>query len=352
MVVVGGITRLTRSGLSMTEWKFTGERPPLTQEDWLAEFDKYKRSPEFKKVNLSMTVEEFKFIYWMEYAHRMWGRVLGLAFGIPFLAFLSTKQLSPKLTKRLALLLCMGGAQGFVGWWMVKSGLEEPENKFEVPRVSPYRLAAHLTSAFVIYATLLWTTLQVSLPQTAMQKAQELNLREVCRASAKLRRLLIPLGCLVSVTAISGAFVAGLDAGHAYNTFPLMGGQVVPEEYSRLWEETGSLLRNTFENTASVQFHHRVLALTTLTSSTLLYLAFRGRKLPQHCNTLLTAMCLTSWCQVSLGITTLLYYVPVELGSAHQAGALTLMSITLATIYCTKPHLASRTQLARRMMKN
>ena len=112
MVVVGGITRLTRSGLSMTEWKFTGERPPLTLEDWEMEFDKYKRSPEFKKVNLSMTLDEFKFIYWMEYAHRMWGRVLGLAFGVPFLAFLATKQLSPRLTKRLSMLLCMGGAQG------------------------------------------------------------------------------------------------------------------------------------------------------------------------------------------------------------------------------------------------
>ena len=225
---------------------------------------------------------------------------------------------------------------------MVKSGLEEPENKYDVPRVSPYRLAAHLTSAFVIYATLLWTTLQVALPKTAMQKAQELNLFEVCRSTFKLRRVLIPFGCLVSVTAISGAFVAGLDAGHAFNTFPLMGGQVVPEEYTLLWKETGSMLRNTFENTASVQFHHRLLALTTLTAATSIYLGFRGKRLPQHCNSLLTGMCLMSWCQVALGITTLLYYVPVHLGSAHQAGALTLMSITLATIYCTKPHLATR----------
>lgn len=338
----------------MTEWKFTGERPPLTQEDWLEEFDKYKRSPEFKKVNLSMTVEEFKFIYWMEYAHRMWGRVLGLAFGVPFLGFLATGQLSPALTRRLALLLCMGGAQGLVGWWMVKSGLEEPENKFEVPRVSPYRLAAHLTSAFAIYATLLWSTLQVCLPETnAMQRAQDLNLREVALAGAKLRRLLVPLGCLVSVTAVSGAFVAGLDAGHAFNTFPLMGGRLVPEEYFRTWEETGSLLRNTFENTASVQFHHRVLALTTLASSTALYLAFRGRRLPRRCNALLAGVCLVSWCQVALGVSTLLWCVPVELGSAHQAGALTLMSITLATIYCTKPNLATRSQLlARRIVKN
>lgn len=333
MVVLGGVTRLTRSGLSMTEWKFAGERPPLTQEDWEEEFSKYKQSPEFKKVNMSMTLEEFKFIYWMEYAHRMWGRVLGLAFGLPFLGFLATKQLSPSLKRRLGLLLCMGGSQGLVGWWMVKSGLQEPKNQYETPRVSPYRLAAHLTSAFVIYATLLWTTLSVAFPQTAMQKAQELGLAEACKSGKKLRGVLIPFALLVSVTAVSGAFVAGLDAGHAYNTFPLMGGRLIPEEYWMF----DTILTNTFENTAAVQFHHRVLAVSTLLAASGIFITFRQRKLPAHCTALLTATCAMAWCQVGLGISTLLNYVPVHLGSAHQAGALTLMSLTLATLYCTKP---------------
>ena len=337
MVVLGGVTRLTRSGLSMTEWKFTGERPPLSESDWMAEFEKYKLSPEYKRINRSMTLDEFKFIYWMEYAHRMWGRVLGIAFGLPFMYYLARRQLPSALIRQLSVLFCLGGAQGFVGWWMVKSGLEEPALPYETPRVSPYRLAAHLTSAFIIYATLLWTTLSVAMPKTSMQMAQELNLAKECASASKLRRVLIPVTLLVSITALSGAFVAGLDAGHAYNTFPLMNGHLIPEEYFHY----ESLLKNTFENTAAVQFHHRVLALSTLASTTAVWALFRKQKLPAPCNALLRGLALMSWCQVGLGIMTLLNYVPVHLGSAHQAGALTLMSITTCALFYLKPLKAS-----------
>ncbi|UPR02799.1 heme A synthase [Chloropicon primus] len=355
MVVLGGITRLTRSGLSMTEWKFAGERPPLNHEDWVKEFAKYKQSPEFKKVNLGMSLEEFKFIYWMEYGHRMWGRVLGLVFGLPFAYFAATRKLSAPLTRRLGLLMLMGGGQGLVGWWMVKSGLKEPtEYQYDVPRVSPYRLAAHLTSAFVIYSGLLWTTLSVLMPKTPMQLAQELHAAGsgVISGGRRLGRHLGLYAVLVSLTAVSGAFVAGLDAGHAYNTFPLMGdpGRVFPTDY---WGHEGGdwgdwagldpadrvsrILANTFENTCAVQFHHRVLAVTTLLASTSLFLIHRRSPLPNHSATLLKVLCGMAWCQVGLGITTLLNYVPVHLGSAHQAGALTLMSVALASIYCTRP---------------
>lgn len=360
MVVIGGITRLTRSGLSMTEWRFAGERPPLTEGDWEVEFEKYKKSPEFKKVNLGMTLDEFKFIYWTEYGHRMWGRVLGLVFALPFAYFLSTRQVSSPLGRRLGLLFSLGGAQGLVGWWMVKSGLEDPAGVHETPRVSPYRLAAHLTSAFVIYSGLLWTTLQVLVPKTPMEAAQEANLAAMVKNGRRIRGHLGLFGALVSLTAISGAFVAGLDAGHAYNTFPLMGDprRVFPEDYWLGWEtpawvDSGTeswatrMVRNTFENTCAAQFHHRVLALTTLASVTALFVAHRTKALPRGAKALLCGLAAMGWCQVGLGVSTLLNYVPVHLGSMHQAGALTLMSLTIASIYCTKPLKAA--SLAKRL---
>ena len=331
MVVLGGVTRLTRSGLSMTEWRFAGERPPITLEDWRQEFAKYRASPEFKKVNMSMTLEEFKFIYWMEYAHRMWGRVLGLVFALPFAYYSATRQLSGPLSRRLLVLFALGGGQGLVGWWMVKSGLQEPERKTDTPRVSPYRLAAHLTSAFAIYSGLVWTTLQVLRPTGLGEDC----VGEVARRNAsRLGRHLRPFALLVGCTAISGAFVAGLDACHAYNTFPLMGDppSFFPQDY---WLEANELgfLRNAFENTCAVQFHHRCLALTTLTAATALLAVHGRRRLPVESRRLLYCLCGVAWGQVGLGITTLLTYVPVHLGSAHQAGALTLMSVVLAAVY-------------------
>ncbi|KAJ6832337.1 cytochrome c oxidase assembly protein COX15-like isoform X1 [Iris pallida] len=151
MVVLGGVTRLTRSGLSMTDWKFTGSLPPISEEQWLLEFEKYKQSPEYKRVNKGMNLEDFKFIYWMEYAHRMWGRGLGVVFALPFTYFLAKGYITRQLGLRLSALFALGGTQGLIGWWMVNSGLEEPPSEYVQPRVSPYRLAAHLTSAFVIY---------------------------------------------------------------------------------------------------------------------------------------------------------------------------------------------------------
>ena len=348
MVVLGGITRLTRSGLSMTDWKFTGEKPPGSEAEWTAEFERYKQSPEFRRVNISMSLDEFKFIYWMEWAHRMWGRGLGVAFALPLAFFTLTGAMTRPLASRLALLFTMGGTQAFVGWWMVRSGLQEPESPHHVPRVSPYRLAAHLTSAFAIYAVMVWTTLSIALPEplsVAIQKMQKMP--NMAMAMARLRARVVPFAGLLSVTALSGAFVAGLDAGHAYNTFPLMGGKLIPDEY---WGRDAagnelSLWRNAFENTASVQFHHRCLALTTLLGSMALWKYGTAlSSLPRAPRLLLHALALGTGCQVALGVTTLLTHVPVSLGSAHQAGALSLFTISLALIHCLRSPTRSAAQ--------
>lgn len=338
MVVLGGVTRLTRSGLSMTDWKFSGERPPQSQEDWEEEFAKYRLSPEFKKVNSSMQLDEFKFIYWMEYSHRMWGRALGLVFAIPAAVFVARGAVTARLGTRLGLLFLMGGTQGLVGWWMVKSGLQQPETEHDAPKVSPYRLAAHLASAFSIYAVLLWTALSLAAPISQLTAATPL----VQANATRLRNIAIPLSLLIAVTASSGAFVAGLDAGHAYNTFPLMGGHLIPEEYRAQpgW-------RNAFENTAAVQFHHRVLALATLAAVGATWLRFRGVALPRTSHQCLTALTAVTAGQVVLGISTLLMHVPVSLGAAHQANALALFTAVLALLHSIRHPLGAASPIAR-----
>lgn len=312
----------------MTDWKFTGERPPLSAADWDAEFAKYRASPEFHKLNSTMTVEEFKFIYWMEYAHRMWGRALGLVFAVPAAYFAARGFIQRPLAARLSLLFVMGGTQGLVGWWMVRSGLRESDLENHVPRVSPYRLATHLTSAFAIYATLVWTTLTLAQPTSAAMTASAAKLR----GAMALRSRMLPLAALIGVTAVSGAFVAGLDAGHAYNTFPLMNGQLVPDEYRSVpgW-------RNAFESTAAVQLHHRVLALTTLGAVGATWWWARSLALPHPCRLLVHGLAAVTAAQVTLGVTTLLTYVPVSLGSAHQSGAMTVFTVALWLLHTLRP---------------
>ncbi|KAH0745505.1 hypothetical protein KY285_007162 [Solanum tuberosum] len=319
MVVLGGITRLTRSGLSMTDWKFTGSLPPLTDEDWLVEFEKYKQSPEYKRVNKGMNIEDFKFIYWMEYAHRMWGRALGIMFALPFSYFLRKGYITVRLGFRLSGLFALGAGQGLIGWWMVKSGLEEPASEYVEPRVSPYRLAAHLTSAFAIYCGLFWTALSVVMPEPPAESLACVH------GAAKVRRLALPVGILVGITAISGAFVAGNDAGRAFNTFPKMGDTWIPDNIFSM----KPLIRNFFENTSTVQLDHRILATATLAAIGGLWLS--ARKLDMHpaVRHLIGSTMGMAALQVTLGISTLLSYVPVSLGTAHQAGALTLLTFMI-----------------------
>ncbi|KAK1278696.1 Cytochrome c oxidase assembly protein COX15 [Acorus gramineus] len=319
MVVLGGITRLTRSGLSMTDWKFTGSLPPLSEENWRLEFEKYQQSPEYKRVNKGMNIEDFKFIYWMEYAHRMWGRGLGIAFALPLTYFLAKGYITRQLGLRLAALFALGGGQGLIGWWMVKSGLEEPVSEYVQPRVSPYRLATHLTSAFVIYCGLLWTALSVVMPEPPSGSLGWVS------GAAKVRKLALPLSALVGITAVSGAFVAGNDAGHAYNTFPKMGDVWVPEDIFSM----EPLVRNFFENTSTVQLDHRILATASLFSIGGLWLATRKLDVHPAVRSVIGSTLGMAALQVTLGISTLLSYVPVTLASAHQAGALTMLTLMI-----------------------
>ncbi|XP_058112993.1 cytochrome c oxidase assembly protein COX15 [Magnolia sinica] len=319
MVVLGGVTRLTRSGLSMTDWKFTGSLPPLSEEQWHLEFEKYQQSPEYKRVNKGMSIEDFKFIYWMEYAHRMWGRGLGLVFALPYSYFLWKGYITRQLGLRLSALFALGAGQGLIGWWMVKSGLEEPESEYVQPRVSPYRLATHLTSAFVIYGGLLWTGLSVVMPEPPTGSM------DWVRGAAKVRNLALPVSILVGLTAVSGAFVAGNDAGHAYNTFPKMGDTWIPDDVFSM----EPLIRNFFENTSTVQLDHRILATATLLSISGMWLATRKFDIHPAVKSIIGSTMGMAALQVTLGISTLLSYVPVSLASAHQAGALTLMTLTI-----------------------
>ncbi|KAF0896061.1 hypothetical protein E2562_018178 [Oryza meyeriana var. granulata] len=227
----------------MTDWKFTGSLPPMSDEEWQLEFEKYKLSPEYKRVNKGMSLEDFKFIYWMEYGHRMWGRALGFLFSVPFAYFIAKGYVTCQLGLRLLALFALGAGQGLIGWWMVKSGLEEPASEYVQPRVSPYRLATHLTSAFVIYCGILWTALSVVMPEPPAGSMNWVN------SAAKIKKLAIPVSAVVGITAISGAFVAGNDAGHAYNTFPKMGDTWIPEDVFTM----EPFIRNFFENTSTVQ---------------------------------------------------------------------------------------------------
>lgn len=360
MVTVGGITRITRSGLSMTSWSITGSLPPMSKEEWAEEFERYKTFPEFAS-RPNMDVEEFKSIYFWEYSHRMLGRFVGILFVVPFTYFSVRKMIPKRLYGRLGLLFSLGGAQGLVGWWMVKSGLDNGlvkdrlDNNQEV-RVSSYRLATHLTMAFTTYVALLWTALDCINPLKIKDFAQSVVLtKNQISRFVGLRRVALLNGGLIFCTAVSGAFVAGNDAGRAYNTFPKMieadeatpNGAWFPDK--EVLTELTPVYRNLFENTATTQMNHRILALTTLTSIWSTYLPWRLSKnkpitpnnltyksLPRLAQVGLTAMAHVSAVQVGLGIATLLNYVPTTLAVMHQAGSVLVLTMGTVFVYSLK----------------
>lgn len=335
MVTIGGITRLTRSGLSMTDWKIQGSLPPITNKEWEIEFERYKTFPEWQQ-RKSMTLDEFKFIYAWEYGHRMFGRFLGIAFIVPTIIFASKGMIPKNIYPRLGILFTLGGTQGLIGWWMVKSGLNvDPKQKKEI-RVSPYRLTTHLTMAFTTYSLLLWTGLDLL---NTVEKANEVSKKisyEILQKTKKIRKFAMLNGALVATTIISGAFVAGNDAGNAYNTFPMMNEKWIPEEIL----EMQPLWKNIFENTATVQFDHRILALSTLGSIWTMYINAKttdsGKlwsSLPKYTKLAFNTTTGISLIQVGLGISTLLLYVPIPLAAIHQAGSLTLLTSVICLIH-------------------
>ena len=312
MVVLGGVTRLTESGLSITEWKpATGWIPPLSETDWQAEFDAYRASPEYLQINAGMSLADYKTIFAYEYAHRVLGRVIGIVFLVPFLVFLAQRRFDRPLAWKLGAIFVLGGLQGAVGWFMVASGLVDR------PSVSQYRLALHLGLAFLIYGAIVWTVL-------TMRREPAYGAGETWVPG--LRRAATWLLALVSLTVISGAFVAGLDAGFIYNTFPLMGGHLVPVD----WGQLQPWWRNLFENPVAVQFDHRVLAVTTALATLVLWAVARRRRLSRRSRHIADMLALMVLVQAGLGIATLLAVVPVWLGALHQAGALALFTLAIA----------------------
>ena len=305
MVVVGGITRLTLSGLSITEWKpVIGIVPPLSAADWAAEFTKYRQIPEYRVVHFAMSLDEFKSIYYWEYTHRLVGRLIGVVFAVPFLWFLARQRLPRRLAPPLAGILLLGFLQGALGWYMVESGLAD---RIEV---SQYRLVAHLALALAIYAAILWTALGL------------VRGYPFPHASPAWRRASEAVLVLVALTILAGGFVAGTRAGLTYNTFPLMDGRLVPAGYAQLQP----LWLNWFENIAAVQFDHRMLAVATVTAVFVLWAAGLRANLPIPARKALHALLAIAVLQVALGISTLLLVVPIPLAAAHQAGAVLLLT--------------------------
>ena len=313
MVVVGGITRLTHSGLSISEYKLiSGTIPPLNEVEWIEAFELYKQYPEYQKLHYHFELEDFKDIYFWEWLHRVIGRFIGVVFIVPFLYFLFTKQLSGPTIKKSLVLLALGAFQGFLGWYMVKSGL------IDIPAVSHYRLAMHLVTAFLTFAYAFWVALDLIFP-----KREEHNRR--------LRNLLRFGMIILLIQIIWGAFVAGLDAGWIHNTWPLMNeGKLIHET---VWIEQNPLWSNFVEGKSGVQFVHRYLAYFVV--GIILYIWIKSRRyslnlLQKRGMDLLLYGVLI---QFLLGVLTLIYAVPVWLGVAHQVGAFFLLSAMTFTLH-------------------
>jgi cytochrome c oxidase assembly protein subunit 15 len=311
MVVVGGVTRLTHSGLSITEWQpIVGTLPPLSDAQWSAAFTQYQATPEYSQVNRGMTLEAFKGIFWWEYFHRLLGRAIGAVFLLPLLWFVARRRIPPGLAPKLFGIFALGALQGAMGWYMVQSGLVDD------PRVSHLRLTAHLGLAFVIFAAMFWAALSLLRAQSAAGHER----------AASFKRLGYALTALIFVMVLSGGLVAGIHAGFAYNTFPLMDGRLVPREIMLI--EPWYL--NFFNNMATVQFDHRGIAwVLALTVPVFWWRVRASPDVPaparRGANVLLGVLAL----QVTLGICTLLLVVPLPLAAAHQAGAMLLFAASL-----------------------
>ncbi len=310
MAVIGAVTRLTESGLSMAEWRpLVGAVPPLSDGEWQRVFDLYRETPEYRLKNAGMTLDAFRHIFFWEMLHRLWGRLIGVVFAVPFLWFWLRGRIARPLLPRLAGLLVLGALQGLLGWYMVRSGLVDR------PSVSHYRLAAHLGLAFLIYGLLLWQAMALLAPARPSPPPA---------ADGLVRHAWVALA-LLAAAVLWGALVAGLDAGLAYNSFPLMNGALLPDESWILvpaW-------RNLFDNTALVQFAHRWLALATTVAVLALWLRGRRADVAWRARQATLAAGLMALVQVALGIATLLLAVPIAVAAAHQAGALLLAALLL-----------------------
>lgn len=314
MVLLGGYTRLSGAGLSITQWKpIHGTLPPLNAEAWQEEFDAYRATPQYAKVNAGMTLEAFKTIFWPEFLHRLLGRAMGLAFFAPFLLFALERVFAPRFTLRLLGIFALGGVQGLVGWLMVKSGLVDD------PHVSHFRLAAHLALAFALFGLLLWAALDVARPSPRA-------------VPPGMRRSLWGIFGLLCVQIIYGAFMAGLHAGLIYNTFPTMNGAWAPEGLMAL----NPWWMNPLAHIPTVQFIHRWLAALVVGALIFWWLTYRKTAMNGVLRPLTTALVCTVLMQVALGVATLVLAVPLALAMLHQFTALVLFGLMVATLHGLK----------------
>lgn len=314
MVVLGGVTRLTGSGLSMVDWKpVTGVLPPLSEAEWLKTFEMYQQSPEFQKVNSHMDVEAFKGIFWLEFLHRLLGRLIAVVFFLPFLVFAAKGYIGKHEWPKYLLMFVLGGMQGLIGWYMVKSGLVND------PHVSQYRLSTHLVAAFLIYGYMFWVALSLLWPRTSGDRHPWFGKA-------------LGVTSLVSITIVSGGFVAGLKAGKIFNTFPMMGDYWIPPGVMAL----APAWRNFFDNPATVQLDHRILAITTFFVVVTFWARIRKTHLSARATTAVHGLLATLIVQLTLGILTLLYFVPTALAATHQAVAMMLFTAALYLAHCLR----------------
>ena len=324
MIAVGGFTRLTDSGLSITEWKpVTGALPPMTQGEWQAEFDKYRQIDQWRIKNQWMQLADFKGIYWWEWSHRQLGRVIGLVWALGFFGFLAMRKIPPGWNARLLLLGLLGGSQGAIGWWMVSSGMTQGEG---VTSVASYRLALHLGLAFMILGFIAWDIFLLGRSERDLMQARRAR-------EGRLFGLSTGLLHLVFLQVLIGALVAGIDAGRSYTDWPLMGGQVLPPDpflFEPLW-------RNLFENPGLVQFVHRVVGYLVVAFGIIVWMRGRGSS---HMRTRAAfhMVGLALLVQLGLGIITVLYGAPWQVAIVHQVMAVALFVLVLrARFLCAYP---------------
>ncbi|HEY1411227.1 MAG TPA: COX15/CtaA family protein [Rhodopila sp.] len=311
MIVLGGVTRLTGSGLSIMEWEpLKGILPPTSDAEWHRLFALYQKIPQYALVNEGFGLAGFKHIFWLEWTHRLWGRLIGVVFLLPMVWLWATARIERRLMPRLGLLFVLGGLQGAVGWFMVSSGFFPDSTA-----VSPYRLVIHLAFALVLYAAIIWTGLSALYQR-----------RDRSPVSPMLYRLAIGSLAMVSLTILAGGFTAGTHAGLTYNTFPLMDGQLVPDGYTMLHP----FIRNITENIAAVQFDHRLVATITLILVSTLAVAGWRAGLPRP---LMGCLGVAVLGQYLLGVTTLLLEVPVPIAAMHQCGAVILLTVVLVLVH-------------------
>ncbi|MBU1384992.1 MAG: COX15/CtaA family protein [Alphaproteobacteria bacterium] len=313
MVVVGGVTRLTGSGLSITEWKpIMGALPPMNAADWAEAFEKYRAIPQYEQVNAGMSLAEFQGIFWWEWAHRLLGRLIGLVFAVPFFVFLLMRRLPRRLIARCAVLLALGGLQGLIGWWMVSSGLSERVD------VAPERLAVHLGLALLIFMGLIWTGLE------AWNGAERSRHPVGWSRGAAILLGAVFLQCLL------GGLVAGAKAGFVYTDWPLMNGAVLPPV------EWGMGALAFLHDQALVQFNHRIMAYALLIGGTLYAVQAWRWRLAEGLGVAAFTVAAVLWLQAALGVVTLIHAVPLWLGALHQAGAALVLAVATINLWLVR----------------